>query len=535
MSKKLSRRDFARTSVAAGAAAAAAALPKALVGSAAAEKVVTQTGAAARGAAVARRRRVAPPPQLAYGGLGADDRGVMLDTTAYANQSATYPGGWRESTTIPAEYYVEEKHYINDERFVADHFWLMVDHENRIPKPGDYFVFEFGRGDSVIVVRDQAGAVQAYHNVCRHRGSRLCQHGFDGVHPSEARPDAKPADPRLSVLQLGPGGNTPVFRCPYHAWTYDLTGRLISTPNGMPDYFDPSRNGLHPCHVQTAGGFIFLNFSHQEPPDFESFIGNWKSICEEYGTAQLKIVARKQYPTKANWKLALENFLECYHCGPSHTRSYFKVHAFHTEFVTNYMTPEQRARAEAELSRHGHPVKLNVYQQRQPQGRDALVPDAQTQSAAGMGGLRPAGHLQLGFVTGSLDGKPVAPLLPARKDWTHTSRAATPGFSTSYLQLYDDHVACARFTPRGVMSTDVEIFWMVNPDAKPEEVDTERMMALWDLTYREDRWIVENNHLGILSGRYGAGYYAVGEGGPAGFVKWYMREVVPHAPAASAE
>ena len=181
-------------------------------------------------------------------------------------------------------------------------------------------------------------------------------------------------DPRLSVVQLGPSGNTPVFRCPYHAWTYDLSGQLISLPNAMPDYFNKAENGLRPCHVKTAGGFIFINLSRQDPPDFETFIGNWREVCQEYGTDQLKIVARRQYPTKANWKLVVENFLECYHCGPSHTKSYFKVHAFHTEFVSYYMTPEQRARAEQELSRHGHPVTLNVYQQRAPQGRDALVP-----------------------------------------------------------------------------------------------------------------------------------------------------------------
>jgi len=529
MSKKVSRRDFAKASVAAGAAAATVAIPKALLGETVTEKALKgQTTAAARGAAVARRRLLAPPPDGAYGGLDPSGRGMMLDAAAYANQTASYPSGWRESTTIPAEYYLEEKHYRNDDRFVADHFWLMVDHESRLRKPGDYFVFEYGRGDSVIVVRDQAGTVKAFHNVCRHRGSRLCQH--ETAHPSEARADGKPVDPRLSVVQLGPSGNTPVFRCPYHAWTYDLSGQLISLPNAMPDYFNKAENGLRLCHVRTAGGFIFINLSHDDPPDFETFIGNWREVCQEYGTDQLKIVARRQYPTKANWKLVVENFLECYHCGPSHTKSYFKVHAFHTEFVSYYMTPEQRARAEQELSRHGHPVTLNVYQQRAPQGRDALVARPQPQGAAGgMGGMRPGGHLQLGFVTGSLDGKPVAPLLPTRKEWTHRSRAVTPGFSTSYLQLYDDHVACARFTPRGVMSTDVEIFWMVNPDAKEKDYDVDRMTALWDQTYREDRWIVENNHLGILSGHYAAGYYAIGEGGPAGFVKWYMREVVPHA------
>jgi hypothetical protein len=182
MSKKVSRRDFALTSVAAGAAAVVA--PASLIGTA---RAPTPSSSAASGAALARRTRVAMPPEVGYGGWSADGRDVPLHATITpAGQTPrSYPGGWREGTTIPSEYYLDERHYLNDEQFVAEHFWLMADHENRIPKPGDYFVFEFGRGDSAIVVRDQSGAVKAYHNVCRHRGSRLCQHGMDGVHPSE--------------------------------------------------------------------------------------------------------------------------------------------------------------------------------------------------------------------------------------------------------------------------------------------------------------------------------------------------------------
>jgi Rieske 2Fe-2S family protein len=520
MNRKVSRRDFARTSVAASAAAAAAALPASLASAATETTLAPKSTAALRGAAVARRRRVAPPPEVGYGGMDSTGRDMMLDTTAYTSQTAaTHPSGWREGTTIPAEFYLDEKHYLNDERFIADHFWLMADHENRIPKPGDYFVFEYGRGDSVIVLRDQAGAVKAFHNVCRHRGSRLCQHGFDNVHPSEARPDGKPTDPKLSVVQLGPSGNTPVFRCPYHAWTYDLSGRLISTPhNQMPAYFDPATNGLHPCHLRTVEGFIFLSLSHQEPPDFDVFAANWRAACEEYGTAQLKTVARKQYPTRANWKLAIENFRECYHCGPSHTKSYHYVHQL--QFLSE-MTPAERARVEQALAREGHAMPAIDERRRQDRAANAA------RQAGGMGAGNSQQHLRPGYVTGSIDGKPVAPLLPSKKEFTHFTRYAATGFSTSYLQAYDDHVAVARFTPRGVMSTDVEIFWMVNPSAKEKDVDVDRMIALWDLTYREDRWIVENNHLGLMSGRYGAGFYASSEGGPASFIKWYMTEVVP--------
>jgi phenylpropionate dioxygenase-like ring-hydroxylating dioxygenase large terminal subunit len=516
MSKKISRRDFARTSVAAG--AAAVALPGTLVGALPADKDRGPTFAAAKGAAAARRRIVVPPG-AGYGGEFAGDEyrdsislahapaGPPNAAAAFAAQAATPRDGapmvirgWREGTTIPAEYYVDDKHYPADERFMADHFWFMVDHESRIPKPGDYFVFKFGRGDSVIVLRDKAGAVKGFHNVCRHRGSRLARHDDDPPVPKDAR---------LSVKQLGSSGNTPVFRCPYHAWTYDLGGKLISAPNGMPVDFDMAENGLHPCHLRTVEGLIFVNLSHGEPPEFDQFVKNFAAVAKDYGTAQMKVAHRILYPTRANWKLALENFQECYHCGPAH-RALVTAHPF----WDGQMPAEQRNRLEQQLERYALP----------PQ---APAAGAQQGMASGANRRFAGGVLNVGFTTGSLDGKPVAPLNTALKESTHRSRIINTGFMTSNLQCYDDYIAMVRFTPRDVMSTDAEIVWLVNGDAKEgRDYKPDNVAALWHVTMLEDKWIVENNHQGILSGRYGAGRYAATEGGPSRLVKWYMSEVL---------
>ena len=351
--KKVSRREFARTSVAAG--AVAVALPSALVGKEAAPGRPLG-GVRAAGAAAAKRRRITMPIEVGYGGWSADGREVLLEhTLTPAGQTApSYPDGWREGTTISAKYYVDEKEYLNDERFIAENFWIMADHASRIPNPGDYFVFEFDLGESLIVARNRAGDVKAYHNVCRHRGSRVCMHGtdFDNVRPSEALPDGKPADPRLSTIQLGSSGNTPVFRCVYHAWTYDLDGKLVSYPAGMPSGFDPAEHGLHRAHVRLVNGFIYVSFA-REAPEFETFTRNWKLVTDEFQTADLKVVARKSYPTKANWKIVLENFRECYHCLPAHAKSFTATHLL---FPPN-INPEQRARIEQELEDHGHAVR----------------------------------------------------------------------------------------------------------------------------------------------------------------------------------
>jgi Rieske 2Fe-2S family protein len=526
MSKKLSRRDFARTSVAAGAAAAVA-LPKALFSEPATAVAATATeaaptAAAASGASVARRRLVSLPPQgFAYGGDPASSVAEFRDSIVFANsvtiggQKLPTDGSWAEGLTIPAAYYIDERHFRTDERFLGDNLWFMADHENRIPKPGDYFVFEYGSGDSVIVLRDKAGAVTGFHNVCRHRGSRLCRHDDDPA----------PKDSRLSVKQLAANGNTPVFRCPYHAWTYDLSGALISAPNGMPSDFDLSKNGLRRAHVKISEGFIFVNLALADPPDFDSVVKNFAAVAKEYGTADLKIVARTSAPTKANWKLVLENFQECYHCAPAH-RALVTTHPF----WDGMMPQEQRTRLAKELERFAPP--------RTP-GQGA--PGAQgSGQGGGMAAAAPgSGYggnvLGVNMVSGTLDGKACAPLLPARTEWTHRSRAVSTAWSTGYLQCYDDHVAAVRFTPRGVKMTDAEIFWLVRADAKPKDVNIQKMKDLWELTYLEDRWITENNHQGIESAAYGSGHYAAVETGPSRFVKWYMTEVVPAASAKTTE
>ena len=209
---------------------------------------------------------------------------------------------------------------------MAENFWQYTDQASRIPNPGDFYVFQFGRAESILIVRGQDNEIRGFYNVCRHRGSRLCRHDADSI----------PSDPRLSVKQLGQTGNSPVFRCPYHAWTYDTEGSLIYA-YGMQDDFDPADNGLLPCHTRVAAGQVFVNLSKSDtPPDFDAAVSRLRGIADKYSLAELKVGAREYYPINANWKLALENFKECYHCGPAHTP------LVTTHNWSNEVTPEQR-------------------------------------------------------------------------------------------------------------------------------------------------------------------------------------------------
>ena len=398
----------------------------------------------------------------------------------------------RDGTTIPAEYYYEMKHYRKDEEYIAEKFWLMADHVSRVSEPGDFFVFKFGLGQSAIVVRNESGDIKAFHNVCRHRGSRLCRHDED------PRPD----DDRLSVRQSGESGNSQVFRCPYHAWMYDLDGNLIDAYD-TPEDFDMADNGLISCHLHIAAGHIFLNFSRAgEPPPFDDIFGyGFERISQNFDMAALKVGTRKSYQMKANWKLGLENFMECYHCGASHDNL---------------------------VATHNWDYSLSDGRRGRWDNRVAewIGPELAADRGTGSGGPYD-GELNPGFLTGSVDGKRLAPLLPGIKEWSHDTDIAITWFDTGYWQTYDDHIVVARFTPRGPELTDIEIFWLVHPDAVAgSDFDPEKLRELWDITIIEDAWIVENNHAGIKSMGYRPGRYTMHETQPSYFASWYIKEIV---------
>src|SRR5690606_19772942 len=202
----------------------------------------------------------------------------------------------RPGFSLEQPFYCSEDFFRLDMDCVLSRKWLLVDHVSRIPNPGDYFLFEIG-SESIIVVRTAEGRVNAFFNVCRHRGSRIC---------------------------LDAEGNRRTLSCPYHAWVYNLDGSL-RTARLMPEGFDASTYNLHPCHVRVYHGLIFLCLSPGDPPDFDALYGGFARTLDFHGFADAKVAVRRNYPNAANWKLVVENFIECYHCAPAH-REYCEVH-----------------------------------------------------------------------------------------------------------------------------------------------------------------------------------------------------------------
>jgi phenylpropionate dioxygenase-like ring-hydroxylating dioxygenase large terminal subunit len=200
--------------------------------------------------------------------------------------------------TLSGEYYTDPEVFAQEQERVFEAMWFCVARAADLDKPGAFRTYQVGR-ESVLISRSRDGSVKGFLNICRHRGAKLC---------TEESGEVKRA-----------------FQCPYHAWTYGLDGKLVAAPNltSMPD-IDRKEYGLINVHVREWLGYVWVCLA-DEPPSFEADVqgsiverlGDLESI-ERYGIDDLKPGRRITYDVKANWKLIIENFMECYHCATIH-------------------------------------------------------------------------------------------------------------------------------------------------------------------------------------------------------------------------
>ncbi len=202
--------------------------------------------------------------------------------------ATTYQQG---SETLAREYYtspaiLEEER----ERFFATQ-WNCVGLSARVRQPGEWFLAEVA-GESLIVLRDRQGRLRAFFNVCRHRGTRLCE--------------------------ASSGRFSETIQCPYHAWTYATDGRLLGAPH-MQDVeeFDPSDYPLHTAAIAEWEGFLFVNVA-EEPEPFERAWAPMIGRLSRFGLERLTVGHRVSYDVRANWKLVFQNYSECLHCPMIH-------------------------------------------------------------------------------------------------------------------------------------------------------------------------------------------------------------------------
>lgn len=171
--------------------------------------------------------------------------------------------------------------------------WLWVGRGAEIATPGEYRVFEID-GESIIVLRDDAGAVRAFHNLCRHRGTRL-------------------VDSPRGRFEAG------AIQCPYHAWTYGLDGALRSAPGmSKTEGFDTEEHGLGGVAAGEWAGHVFIHGAPSSAGSLMEHLGDLPSKLAPWGMSDLVSVAVLDYSVAANWKLVIQNYSECLHCPVAH-------------------------------------------------------------------------------------------------------------------------------------------------------------------------------------------------------------------------
>jgi len=374
--------------------------------------------------------------------------------------------GW----SLPQAFYVRPEVFEADLRLLEDR-WFCAGHISEAAEPGDWFTTELG-AESAIVVRGEDGALRALANVCRHRGSRVC---------------------------VAPRGHGPLFTCPYHAWSYRLDGGLRAARE-MPVGFDPSGFGLKSLPIKVVGGLVFVSFGPSPPllGDAEPAIAAMTGL---YAWESARIAHRQTYTVAANWKLVMENYHECYHCGPAHP----EFSLLHALSRPNNRTLSAEPDADTGLADF-----------------EAWAPRSDGREVARV--MRSA--LTDGVLTGSADGRPLAPAMgPAGARWDGQCVFGELGFLSAFL-AYADHGVLYRFIPRGVRETEMEVIWLVPGDAVAgRDYDPERLTWLWDVTSQADKRIIERNQAGVASRAYEPGPFSLMEPGTRAYVERYVVEL----------
>lgn len=405
------------------------------------------------------------------------DQNVMPQSSSDAETIAEVLSRQPANHSLHQALYNSQAAFRHDMERIFSRHWILAGHASQAANPGDYFLCEMA-GESIIILRGQDKLLRAFANVCRHRGSRIC---------------------------LKSEGHASVLVCPYHAWAYNLDGTMRAARN-MGSNFDRSHYGLKPVHIEVIEGLVLISLA-ETPLSLDVARDNISRAYGVYGWGTAKVAHRETYAVDANWKLAVENYLECYHCTPSHPE-YSKLHAL-----------------EKPLNEIEH---LNAAMEARTCALGLTVPsiDHRVNSSTGEASIFSFRYaLHDGVKTGGPSGQPVAPLMGQFTDYDG-GVSSTHFAPSSFFIAYPDHGVIYRFIPVDARTSAMELIWLVKGDAvEGVDYDLERLTWLWKVTTEADKRITENNQKGVNSRYYEPGPYAPMEPNAIRWIAWYLGEV----------
>jgi glycine betaine catabolism A len=371
--------------------------------------------------------------------------------SVHADPAHADSGGIPLEVSLPKASYTSQGEFAREREAILFADWFCVGRQESLTERGDYLTADVA-GESIVVVRSadepgapggQGGSLTGFYNLCRHRGSRL-------VPVTDAQPAASPERSGCAAGSI---------RCPYHGWTYGLDGSLRSAPF-LPDLRrHRDQLALHPVAVTTWGGFIFVRLSQAGGPLADQLNGADERLAA-YPLAQLRSARRLVYQVAANWKVILENYNECYHCGPVHPELCELIPAFRSGGGSDLDWDE------------GIPHREGTY---------------------------------TFTLTGTTRRAPF-PGLPESEMARHRGELVLPNLM---LSLSADHVAAFTVWPHDAGHTTIACDFLFHPaEIARQDFDPSDAVEFWDLVNRQDWAICEQVQSGMGSRMFTAGYLA---------------------------
>ncbi|MBC2885965.1 aromatic ring-hydroxylating dioxygenase subunit alpha [Ochrobactrum sp. CM-21-5] len=392
--------------------------------------------------------------------------------------------------SLEQKFYTDPEFYKLDLENIFYRDWIFVGHDCELPKTGSYLTVQIG-AYPVVIVRDAQGGIRAFHNSCRHRGSRICS---------------------------AEKGTAAKLVCPYHQWTYELDGRLLFARQVGPD-FKPADYGLKPVHCETVAGYIYVCVA-EEAPDFSAFRAMVEPYLAPHNIKDAKVAFESTIIEKGNWKLVWENNRECYHCAANHPelcRTYPEAPS--ATGVQGIMEDPEINQLWKNCASIGVPAQFNMSEDgRSRITRIPLLRDAVSYTMSGKPAVKKSLSDQ---VAGS----------------TNIGAMLLFNYPSTWNHLMVDHAISFRVLPISAEETQVTTKWLVHKDAvEGVDYDLEELSHVWIQTNAQDRQIVEENAVGIRSPAYQPGPYSVEhEGGVMQFLEWYANTITPRLRGEAAE
>jgi glycine betaine catabolism A len=362
-------------------------------------------------------------------------------------------------STLPGHFYTDPVIFQEEQEKIFEARWFAAVRSAEIDGPGAFRTVDVGR-ENVVLVRGRDGQLRAFLNVCRHRGARVC------------------------MEQSGVAKRN--LQCGYHAWTYGLDGKLVAAPNltKMPD-IDRAEYGLVSVHLREWLGYAWVCVA-DEPPSFEeTVVGavterlSAADVIDGWDVANLVVGRRISYDVRANWKLIIENFMECYHCATIHPELTEVLPEFADGYAAQYFV--------------GHGA--------------AFAEDVK------------------GFTVDGSEGVTVIPGVGESHDRKYYAITVNPQV---FINLVPDHVIFHRMYPVAADRTVVECDWLYLPEVVESGQDLGRSVELFHRVNQQDFDACERCQLAASSKAYADGGVLVpSEHHIGAFHTWVTRQLTP--------